>query len=949
MTHYSKIKDKPETHLATHRLPTESDHPEEMPEPQRSPSLLPKSAMEGPSSPSSPSTPLEVLGLSAHPYNALMRSGITTVEQLAAMSHWELLDVPNIGYTLLEIWDRLKAYPAECSLRPQAEPLSGGPQSPVSAEHGPFEESASLRQSSSFETKPTCGLAPSSPSIPLEVLDLSARSCFYLKRHGITTAEQLVALSDSEILNIPGISHNSLAEAKENLRVYLATHPLPTRVGRSEGESKSSLSAQETLVIATEESASHRPPALQQNETTPIRAPSPPPSTPLEVLGLSTRPRNALRRSNIDSVDQLAALSDQEILDIRNIGFSSLIEIRDRLGAYLAARALPTETTPSEEEVKPPLSSALPETASTRAFLPLSSSTPLEMLGLSTRPHNALVRSGITTVEQLATMSDGEIMKVRNIGTKSLTEIEDRLKAYLAVHVWPTETMTAEEKPKPLSPSPPLADPELLDSAREKTIPLDKISVKRLALPVSLQSSMTWVTTIIGLAQQPRDMWERNEEITRRLDCYLTWLIKQDEADWADEVASRDISPLHRLELVETSLEDLMKKLLASLESRERQVMRWRYGLDGEELTLEEAAERLHLTSERVRQLQNQALRVLRHPKCRDIIRPLRALLVYLLEQAGGLMNEAQLEAALQQEMVIGSVNPIDAARLILELDANVKWLRKTRVWGLRSCPLGQLKNVQAQLSQVLQEEFAPLPVHEVVTRFRSTSFYRDHSDELTDTFVVACLKVHPGIEIDDDVGLCALTKWTGKSLPEIVRVLRELGESAHYTVIAEKTNALLESEMQPSAHNIHAHMQRLPDIFVRVGHGIYGLAEWGLHNDGSLANAAYRILREAARPLHIDVLTDEVLKTWRAQPGSVCAAVENDARFNRIGSGVYYLREQISSEEATQPQADFGDLFGARLERWQKDWDRRQGNVELDTQAEVDTIRRIGLDFFSD
>ncbi|HET6917564.1 MAG TPA: sigma-70 family RNA polymerase sigma factor [Acidimicrobiales bacterium] len=56
-------------------------------------------------------------------------------------------------------------------------------------------------------------------------------------------------------------------------------------------------------------------------------------------------------------------------------------------------------------------------------------------------------------------------------------------------------------------------------------------------------------------------------------------------------------------------------KLLAGLDEREREILRLRYGLDrGEPRTLEEVGDAMHLTRERIRQIERSALGKLRHP-----------------------------------------------------------------------------------------------------------------------------------------------------------------------------------------------------------------------------------------------------------------------------------------------------------------------------------------------
>jgi RNA polymerase sigma factor (sigma-70 family) len=55
-----------------------------------------------------------------------------------------------------------------------------------------------------------------------------------------------------------------------------------------------------------------------------------------------------------------------------------------------------------------------------------------------------------------------------------------------------------------------------------------------------------------------------------------------------------------------------LRDLLSGLSERERSVLRWRFGLEGETLSLREIAERLGVSGERVRQLESRALGKLR-------------------------------------------------------------------------------------------------------------------------------------------------------------------------------------------------------------------------------------------------------------------------------------------------------------------------------------------------
>jgi RNA polymerase primary sigma factor len=80
----------------------------------------------------------------------------------------------------------------------------------------------------------------------------------------------------------------------------------------------------------------------------------------------------------------------------------------------------------------------------------------------------------------------------------------------------------------------------------------------------------------------------------------------------ADVVADPNAAaPFDRV-LLETDTE-LVREVLATLTERENSILSWRFGLaDGNQRTLEEIGAKMGLTRERIRQIQDQALKKLR-------------------------------------------------------------------------------------------------------------------------------------------------------------------------------------------------------------------------------------------------------------------------------------------------------------------------------------------------
>jgi hypothetical protein len=544
----------------------------------------------------------------------------------------------------------------------------------------------------------------------------------------------------------------------------------------------------------------------------------------------------------------------------------------------------------------------------------LPAETSIDVLNLSRRAYNCLRRAGIDMVQQVATMSDDELLAIQRLGPTVLSEIREKLTTYLdpdppldeSLSPGPGPSQAPPERANPPTspgfevPDPtdaivsrplfPLIEPNVL--AHSSRAPLDQIPLERLVLPdpIHRQLQDQGVRSVGELIRQAATASEQALLISEHMERYLTWLAEQDEAAWVDEVTGRDISPLYRTRLTGETLDALITGWLSGLRERQKEIIRWRYGLGGERVTLKKVGQRCGFTRERARQIQNQALSALGQAPHRERIAPLAALLVHLLKEAGGLLDMVQLEVILRHELAIGDVDPIGVIRLICKVDDRLRWVGKAKSVGLTIYPLSRVDGIQKQLTRVLNEHGRTLSVNKLLARFEDTRFYTRYKDELDDVFVIACLQAHRKIEIRN--GRCALASWSGKRLDSMILALRELGGPSHYIAIAERTNDLLPREQRTLARNIHAHLHRRSDVFIRVGRGIFGLREWGLPDDGNLANAVYRVLAEAGRPLLLETITDRVLETWQARRFSVYVAIINDDRFRRTGPSVYGLVE---------------------------------------------------------
>ena len=103
----------------------------------------------------------------------------------------------------------------------------------------------------------------------------------------------------------------------------------------------------------------------------------------------------------------------------------------------------------------------------------------------------------------------------------------------------------------------------------------------------------------------------------------LNTLIGGDEDDTALEELIPDSNAVDPEDKVmQRAANKAINEILETLESREKEIIEFRYGLNGKPIkTLEEVGKKLNLSKERIRQIEHKALNKLRHPMRADKLR----------------------------------------------------------------------------------------------------------------------------------------------------------------------------------------------------------------------------------------------------------------------------------------------------------------------------------------
>ena len=134
---------------------------------------------------------------------------------------------------------------------------------------------------------------------------------------------------------------------------------------------------------------------------------------------LSVRSRNCLQKMGIDSLGDLTRISEQELLNSKNFGETSLVEIREMLISKGLELGQFAHERREEEPVYDPESLSPDEKASLER--------PIAELNLSVRARKCMVRLGVSTIGELVRRTGDDLLECKNFGVTSLNEVREKL------------------------------------------------------------------------------------------------------------------------------------------------------------------------------------------------------------------------------------------------------------------------------------------------------------------------------------------------------------------------------------------------------------------------------------------------------------------------------------------------------------------------------------------
>jgi len=359
-------------------------------------------------------------------------------------------------------------------------------------------------------------------------------------------------------------------------------------------------------------------------------------------------------------------------------------------------------------------------------------------------------------------------------------------------------------------------------------------------------------------------------------------------------------------ELADFNPVEIVAKLFSELGAREQDILRRRFGLHGDKSeTLEQIGKNYNITRERVRQIENGAIKNVRSLKYfQETVKPVETVVISALERHGGIMAQDHLlEYLLQNEYgnntysshLLFLLERLTANRILREIKEGFK-----ESWRLEFVDWEKALETIEEMKKILNEVNKPISEQDLIEKFKVTDIFakhRDHFDfnpEKPDP-VYAHLRATEVIK-KNPFGEYGLSHWntiTPKRMGDkIYLVMKKHNEPMHFREIAEKINNSNFDNKKAYSPTVHNELI-LDSRYVLVGRGIYALTEWG-YTPGVVGDVITDILKKSPVPLSRDEIVEAVLKQRMVKKGTIYLSLSNSSKFKRDSDGKYFLSENV-------------------------------------------------------
>jgi len=336
------------------------------------------------------------------------------------------------------------------------------------------------------------------------------------------------------------------------------------------------------------------------------------------------------------------------------------------------------------------------------------------------------------------------------------------------------------------------------------------------------------------------------------------------------------------------TFEKQMAKFLGELPTRARSVLKRRYGVgEASGMTLEAIGKREGITRERVRQIENDAVRRLKKSPLFIEFASQEAAIKSILAGVGGIAAEGAFLALPEFRQIK------DKNMLVLFCDL-VDSIRRRKAddrlharWHIADAPVAGIEAALSAFARQLREQGATLTTDSafanLAAQLKKTGVPVSEKSPTLGTYIGLSKEIEKNSW--DEYGHVSSPFVRPRGMRDSAFVaLARAKEPMHFRDIAKRIGEF----SNKSVHVQTVHNELIKDArFVLVGRGLYALKEWG-YEPGFVKDVLVEMLKD--RPMTREQILDEVMRQRQVKASTVFINLQNKKLFRTLDDGTYTI-----------------------------------------------------------
>lgn len=336
-----------------------------------------------------------------------------------------------------------------------------------------------------------------------------------------------------------------------------------------------------------------------------------------------------------------------------------------------------------------------------------------------------------------------------------------------------------------------------------------------------------------------------------------------------------------------TRVKQAVKKMLAVLPERAKDVVASRFGLgkEAKRMTLESIGQRYGITRERVRQIENYALHSIKKSDAYEKEKAIFEELRVALDTLGGIVGEEDFLKHISKDASVQN-----SVHFLLTLGDAFKKEKEDDHFKHRWYVNDELAQ---KVHNALKNLYNNIKGDELLSELDMIAKFITHVEDVAEHYKKDDI-IRRWLSISKTIGKNPLGEWGLVSSPNVktkgIRdyaflVLRKHGSPIHFRDVAKSIEKLFGKK----AHVATTHNELIKDKrFVLVGRGLYALAEWGYMS--GVVKDVIKNLIEKSGPLTKAEIVEKMMKERYVKENTILVNLHNSRYFKKDKEGKYHI-----------------------------------------------------------